>query len=118
MFDTKNPTVLLLGRWQPWHDGHLALFKRAISKTGQVRIQKVKETKKSRRTMKIQEAVVIERINHFESQNVFNNSYRFISSFSKRFLFFSSLIVVILSHILSWCPEPDLNRHEVAFEGF
>ena len=39
MFDTKKPTVLLLGRWQPWHDGHLALFKRAISKTGQVIIQ-------------------------------------------------------------------------------
>ena len=39
MFDTKKPTVLLLGRWQPWHDGHLELFKRAISKTGQVIIQ-------------------------------------------------------------------------------
>ena len=39
MFDAKKPTVLLLGRWQPWHDGHLALFKRAISKTGQVVIQ-------------------------------------------------------------------------------
>ena len=39
MFDAKKPTVLLLGRWQPWHDGHLALFKRAIAKTGQVVIQ-------------------------------------------------------------------------------
>ena len=38
MFDTKKPTVLLLGRWQPWHDGHFALFQRAIKKTGQVLI--------------------------------------------------------------------------------
>ena len=38
MFDPK-PTVLLLGRWQPWHDGHLALFERALAKTGQVVIQ-------------------------------------------------------------------------------
>ena len=29
----------MLGRWQPWHDGHQALFKRCISKTGQVVIQ-------------------------------------------------------------------------------
>jgi len=39
MFDPKKPTVLLLGRWQPWHDGHLALFERALGKTGQVAIQ-------------------------------------------------------------------------------
>tara|TARA_B100002019_G_scaffold267503_1_gene258649 strand:+ start:302 stop:694 length:393 start_codon:yes stop_codon:yes gene_type:complete len=39
MFDPKKPTVLLLGRWQPWHDGHTALFKRALAKTGQVAIQ-------------------------------------------------------------------------------
>jgi len=39
MFDPKKPTVLLLGRWQPWHDGHLALFERALAKTGQVVIQ-------------------------------------------------------------------------------
>jgi len=36
MWDNKAPTVQLLGRWQPWHDGHLALFKRAHAKTGQV----------------------------------------------------------------------------------
>lgn len=36
MFDPKKPTVQLLGRWQPWHDGHTALFKRAFEKTGQV----------------------------------------------------------------------------------
>ena len=46
MFDSKKPTVLLLGRWQPWHDGHLALFERAIAKTGQVAIQ-VRDVKDS-----------------------------------------------------------------------
>ena len=39
MFDWKKPTVQMLGRWQPWHDGHQALFKRCIAKTGQVIIQ-------------------------------------------------------------------------------
>ena len=37
MFDWKKPTVQMLGRWQPWHDGHQALFKRCIA--GQVAIQ-------------------------------------------------------------------------------
>ena len=35
-FDYKKPTVQMLGRWQPWHDGHTALFKRALAQTGQV----------------------------------------------------------------------------------
>lgn len=39
MFDYKKPTVLMLGRWQPWHRGHQELFKRCIKKTGQVIIQ-------------------------------------------------------------------------------
>ena len=26
----------MLGRWQPWHDGHTALFERALAETGQV----------------------------------------------------------------------------------
>jgi hypothetical protein len=35
-FDWRKPTVQMLGRWQPWHAGHRALFERAIKKTGQV----------------------------------------------------------------------------------
>jgi hypothetical protein len=35
-FDWKKETVQMLGRWQPWHPGHRALFERAIAKTGQV----------------------------------------------------------------------------------
>ena len=26
----------MLGRWQPWHDGHTALFEKALAETGQV----------------------------------------------------------------------------------
>lgn len=36
MIDYKKPTAQMLGRWQPFHDGHLALFKNILEKTGQV----------------------------------------------------------------------------------
>jgi len=39
VFDWKKETVQMLGRWQPWHSGHLALFERLLAKTGQVVIQ-------------------------------------------------------------------------------
>ncbi|MAE55634.1 MAG: cytidyltransferase [Porticoccaceae bacterium] len=36
MFDWTKPTAQMLGRFQPWHDGHTQLFKKALEKTGQV----------------------------------------------------------------------------------
>jgi hypothetical protein len=36
MFDYQRPTTQMLGRWQPWHSGHTALFKKALLETGQV----------------------------------------------------------------------------------
>jgi Nicotinamide mononucleotide adenylyltransferase len=36
MFDRQKPTTMLMGRWQPWHYGHTALFKKALAETGQV----------------------------------------------------------------------------------
>jgi nicotinamide mononucleotide adenylyltransferase len=36
MIDYNKPTAQMLGRWQPFHAGHLALFKRILEKTGQV----------------------------------------------------------------------------------
>jgi adenylylsulfate kinase len=39
VFDWKKETVQMLGRWQPWHDGHRALFERLLTRTGQVIIQ-------------------------------------------------------------------------------
>lgn len=38
-WDNRKETVQMLGRWQPWHDGHRALFERLLAKTGQVVIQ-------------------------------------------------------------------------------
>ena len=38
-WDNKKPTAEMLGRWQPFHDGHYALFEEIIKKTGQVCIQ-------------------------------------------------------------------------------
>ena len=38
-WDNKKPTAQMLGRWQPFHDGHYALFEKTIEKTGQVCIQ-------------------------------------------------------------------------------
>ena len=32
----KKPTAMMLGRYQPFHNGHKALFKEIIRKTGQV----------------------------------------------------------------------------------
>jgi adenylylsulfate kinase len=36
VFDWQQETVQMLGRWQPWHGGHRALFDRLIQRTGQV----------------------------------------------------------------------------------
>ena len=36
MFNPFKPTAQMLGRWQPWHKGHTALFKKALLETGQV----------------------------------------------------------------------------------
>jgi adenylylsulfate kinase len=38
-FNWQRETVEMLGRWQPWHAGHRALFERLIQRTGQVVIQ-------------------------------------------------------------------------------
>ena len=37
-WDNKKPTAQMLGRWQPFHDGHYKLFKEILKKTGQVLI--------------------------------------------------------------------------------
>jgi len=35
LYDWKSPTTLLLGRYQPWHEGHQALKEKADERTGQ-----------------------------------------------------------------------------------
>lgn len=37
-FDTRAPTAQMLGRFQPWHNGHQALFDRLLEKEGQIAI--------------------------------------------------------------------------------
>ena len=36
MINYNKPTAMMLGRWQPWHQGHQMLFERTLEKTGQV----------------------------------------------------------------------------------
>ena len=38
-WDNKKPTAQMLGRWQPFYDGHYTLFEEIVKKTGQVCIQ-------------------------------------------------------------------------------
>ena len=37
-WNNKKPTAQMLGRWQPFHEGHYKLFKQIIKRTGQVLI--------------------------------------------------------------------------------
>jgi len=36
VIDYNKSTAMMLGRWQPWHQGHQELFKKTLEKTGQV----------------------------------------------------------------------------------
>jgi hypothetical protein len=36
LHDWKAPTTLMLGRYQPWHEGHHALYNEALKRTSQV----------------------------------------------------------------------------------
>lgn len=72
MFDYQKPTTQMLGRWQPWHDGHTELFKRCLAETGQVCIMvrdvggMVGQDMSAGRTM-------IQDDNPFEYETVFEN---------------------------------------------
>lgn len=37
-YNSKRPTGLMVGRFQPFHDGHLALFEEILNREGQVLI--------------------------------------------------------------------------------
>ena len=63
MFDWKKPTVEMLGRWQPWHDGHTELFKKALKKkkpTGKKQDAIDKFFKKKGTTLKTGSAIAAE----------------------------------------------------------
>lgn len=46
-WNNKNPTIQMLGRFQPWHYGHRKLFEKCVLKTGQVNIM-VKDMNKGK----------------------------------------------------------------------
>ena len=37
-WNNRSPTALVMGRFQPWHDGHTAVFKAALERAPQVLI--------------------------------------------------------------------------------
>ena len=37
-WNNRSPTALVMGRFQPWHDGHTAVFKAALKRAPQVLI--------------------------------------------------------------------------------
>jgi nicotinamide mononucleotide adenylyltransferase len=61
----------MLGRWQPWHQGHRALFERAIAKTGQVAIM-VRDCHDDKNPFLLKE--VTERI-YKDLDSLYNNRY-------------------------------------------
>ena len=56
----KKPTAMMLGRYQPFHDGHKELFKEILKKTGQVVIM-------------IRDTAGIDNSNPFNFENVKKN---------------------------------------------
>jgi hypothetical protein len=89
MFDYKKPTTQMLGRWQPWHDGHTELFKKALAVTGQVAIMIrdvggiVGQDAGAGRTVKqddnpFNEIQVVENIEAGLAKEGFNNGFEYI----------------------------------------
>jgi adenylylsulfate kinase len=61
LYDWKAPTTLLLGRYQPWHEGHQALLEKANERTGQTVIA-VRHTQGTSEKDPLNYQVVAERI--------------------------------------------------------
>ena len=78
MFDWSKPTAQMLGRFQPWHDGHTALFKKALEKTGQVVIMLRTTEVDSDNPYSIDERVmqIAERLTH---EQITTDNYTIIS---------------------------------------
>jgi len=77
MWNNKHPTVQMLGRWQPWHEGHFQLFLRAYQKTGQVCIM-VRDTQGTDSSNPFDFETVRNRIVKELGKKGFNNNEHFI----------------------------------------
>ena len=77
--DWTKPTTQMLGRFQPWHEGHTALFKRAISKTGQVVIllREQDGTEKNPFTFEQRKEQIVEELK--KEGYEYNNNYEIIN---------------------------------------
>jgi cytidyltransferase-like protein len=61
LYDWRKPTTLLLGRYQPWHEGHQALLEKAYERTEQV-VVGVRDTQGTSEKDPLPFQVVAERI--------------------------------------------------------
>jgi len=66
-FDWTKPTVQMMGRYQPFHDGHKALFEEALKKTGQVAIfvRKMPEDEKNPFGHKETETYILKKLSDY-----------------------------------------------------
>ena len=75
-FKMNNPTAQLMGRYQPWHAGHRALFIKACDRVGQVVIM-VRSQEKSRNNP-YSYSEVVERIEKDLSENGYTLDHDFV----------------------------------------
>ena len=77
--DRHKETTQMLGRFQPWHQGHTELFKRAISKTGQVVIllREQDGTEKNPFTLEQRKEQIVEELK--KEGYEYNNNYEIIN---------------------------------------
>ena len=93
-FDWEKPTVQMLGRWQPWHDGHTELFKRIHAMTGQVCIM----VRRVPSNTEANERVPGQDDNPFDKETVMTN---IIQSLSKEgFTFDKDYVIIVVPNIV------------------
>ena len=93
-FDWEKPTVQMLGRWQPWHDGHTELFKRIHAMTGQVCIM----VRRVPSNTEANERVPGQDDNPFDEKTVMTN---IIQSLSKEgFTFDKDYVIMVVPNIV------------------
>ena len=76
-FDYKKPSVQIIGKWQPWHEGHTQLFKKALTFTGQVVIM-VREVYGSEEDAPLGEIFVIDEIKKALEAEGFYDGHHYI----------------------------------------
>lgn len=76
-YDSKKPTGLMIGRFQPFHDGHKKLFEEILKKQGQVLIM-VRDTHGTDEKNPFQYAAVVKGIN--EALHGYRNKYTVIQA--------------------------------------